>query len=144
MSIKLIRKYENGNSICLNECTGTIEILNSKGISINEHSYSNYREDDNGVIYVESNKLWGCIDNNGNELIPPKFDMINGFVDGVSIVKRKVYTGTVYDLSEETNDTKINFLKTIMGNKGLYHDFYPEFGIINLNGEEVVPFEKEH
>lgn len=113
--------------------------------------YKSYKEYGNVIVAQRSDYLWGVLDHKGNEIVPfGKYDWIDGFDQGLARVRTTGNPGRV------ANTIAIFTLESDKAKKlegrGSLEDFirqdrikhpetYAKWGIINEQGEEVLPVE---
>ena len=62
-------------------------------VDAGESLYEAARPYENGIAVVQSNGRWGVVNQNGIEIIPPKYDRIEHFENGYAKVRIKGFTG---------------------------------------------------
>jgi hypothetical protein len=90
------------------------------------------------LIPVSKAGKWGYADLEIDLAIPYKYMEAHPFVDSLAIVKKGAYYGAIDSLGNEVIPTKYGSLKRA-GNLWLASD--STYGIINLKGDTIVPFE---
>lgn len=85
------------------------------------------------------NHKWGLIDYNGNIVVPPKYDRLTDFCEGLMAVKSDSLWGFINQHGEEvippqyTEANKFSYGRAAVKSGG-------KWGYIDLSGETVIPF----
>lgn len=103
----------------------------------------------NVIVFETTDYKWGVKDINGKEIVPVgKYDWIDGFDHGLARVRTSGNIGytqnTVLSIDSETGEvvTGRDALTAFEEkNRKAHPEQYAKWGIINENGEEVLPLE---
>ena len=111
--------------------------------------YKSYKEYGNVIVAQRSDCLWGVLDHEGNEIVPfGKYGWIDGFDQGLARVRTYGKTGNavntiaIVDLeSDKVVEGRENIEDFIRQDRAEHPERYAKWGIINEQGEEVLPVE---
>ena len=113
--------------------------------------YKSYKEYGNVIVAQRSDYLWGVLDHKGNEIVPfGKYGWIDGFDQGLARVRTQGNSGrvanTIAIIDLESDKSKMvegrgNLEDFIRQDRIKHPETYAKWGIINEQGEEVLPVE---
>ncbi|WP_044229294.1 WG repeat-containing protein [Flammeovirga pacifica] len=94
------------------------------------------------VIGVYQNGKWGVINNKGKQVAPIKYDMINYFSNGVSIVSLNGRYGAINTKGDEVISLAFQKMRALAGNVPMFVVTNNGLqGLINQKGEVILPIE---
>lgn len=101
-------KYDNAmrfdTDVAIVKLDGKWELINKHGIEITKNSYYSIDSFRGTLAIVELNKKKGCINRNGEEAIPCKYEFLEHFIDGVVNTYDDIFIdkeGTEIDMKHE-------------------------------------------
>jgi hypothetical protein len=113
--------------------------------------YKSYKKYGNVIVAQRSDYLWGVLDHEGNEIVPfGKYGWIDGFDQGLARVRTQGNSGrvtnTIAIIDLESDKAKVvegrgNLEDFIRLDRAKHPEIYAKWGIINEQGEEVLPVE---
>ena len=113
--------------------------------------YKSYKTYGNVIVAQSSDYKWGVLDLEGNEIVPfGKYGWIDGFDKGLARVRTHGNSGrvanTIAIIDLESDKAKVvegreNLEDFIRLDKAKHPEQYAKWGIINEEGEEVLPVE---
>lgn len=114
--------------------------------------YKNYKTYGKVIVAQRADYKWGVLDLEGNEIVPfGKYGWIDGFDQGLARVRthgdsgRGINIVALLDIDTEnkadTIEGKDKIEDYIKSDRGKHPDKYAKWGIINEEGEEVLPIE---
>ena len=113
--------------------------------------YKSYKKYGNVIVAQRSDYLWGVLDHDGNEIVPfGKYGWIDGFDQGLARVRTQGNPGrvanTIAIIDLESDKAKMvkgrgNLEDFIRQDRAKRPENYAKWGIINEQGEEVLPVE---
>lgn len=116
--------------------------------------YRSYKEYGNVIVAQRSDYLWGVLDHEGNEIVPfGKYGWIDGFDQGLARVRTQGKSGrdanTIAIIDLESGKAKVvkdrgNLEDFIRQDRAKHPETYAKWGIINEQGEEVLPVEYDN
>lgn len=90
-SLDNLAQFSDGRGLMRNETYHFYYI--TEKVDAGETLYEDARPYQHGIAVVQSNGQWGVINQNGMEIIPPKYDRIEHFDNGYAKVRIKGFTG---------------------------------------------------
>ena len=100
------------------------------------------------IVVQHRDYQWGVIDTKGRVIVPfGKYGWIDGFDHGLARVRTHKHSGRVgntiaiglWGLSDSVIEGKENIQRFLDNDRGKHPDNYAKWGIINEEGEEVLP-----
>lgn len=94
-----------------------------------------------GLSRVMKNGFWGLVNMQGEEVVPPKYGVIENFSDGYAVVATYRKYGVINTKGEEIIPLKYDYISGFYDDKNLTKTrLNGKYGYLNTKGEEVIPF----
>jgi hypothetical protein len=83
------------------------------------------------------NGKWGFIDTKGNEIVPPKYDLLYNFYENFAIYELNEKHGFIDSIGNEIITPKYDFLWNFENGFARY-EIKNKYGLIDKNGNELI------
>ncbi len=140
------RKFSNGLAVVCSEI-GKHKYINKKGKVIIEGPFNSAADfDSNGLAIVQpmdkAGQAFGCINKQGEWIIPADFKNISPFENGIAKVESDYLSGFINEQGEFIDKSEYYRINTASFTEGLARvqpaDKYGYYGFIDINGKMVI------
>lgn len=97
----------------------------------------------NGLAVVRKGKYYGLINEQGNFMVEPKYESINGFSEGRAVVIDNSGFKVIDEKGKEVTNKAYDFISNYKNSRALFSNNdgkgkYP-YGYLDLDGKEIIP-----
>lgn len=133
-SVSRLYDFNNGRGLVRNKDQNFIYITDQNRLY--DGSYEDAKKFTHGVAAVKVNNKWGIINQNGIEVIPPKYDKIEPFENGYARVRIKGFSGLTNLKGEIIMDANYEYI-TYAG-QGIFRvEKGDKVGYFDMSGEWI-------